>query len=95
MSAYSRLTYEKRHTIEAMIRKGSSPPKIAAAIGVCDTTVSRELRRNGMDRDNYSATAAEEHAESRRRRSGSPISPELRAEAVERDSPFVRSLLAY
>ncbi|MFT3991591.1 MAG: IS30 family transposase [Luteolibacter sp.] len=84
MPAYSRLTYEKRYTIEAMIRKGSSPPEIAAAIGVCQTTVSRELNRNGMNRDTYSATAAEEHAESCRRRSGSPISPELRAEVESR-----------
>ncbi|MFT3991582.1 MAG: IS30 family transposase [Luteolibacter sp.] len=84
MPSYSRLTYEKRYTIEAMIRKGSSPPEIAAAIGVCQTTVSRELNRNGMNRDTYSAIVAEQHARSCRRRPGSPISPELRAEVETR-----------
>lgn len=84
MLAYSRLTYEKRYTIEAMLRKGSSPPEIAAAIGVSQTTVSRELRRNGMNRANYSASAAEQHARSCRRRPGSPISPELWSEVETR-----------
>jgi len=51
MPTYSRLTREERYTIDAMNRNGSQQKEIAAVIGKHPSTVCRELRRLGMDRD--------------------------------------------
>lgn len=64
MPRYSRLTREKRYTIEVMIRNGRSQKEIAATINVSGSTVSRELRRDGMSRDAYQCCRAEHHARS-------------------------------
>lgn len=64
MPRYRRLTREQRYTIESMIRNGRSQKEVAAIIGVSESTVSRELRRDGMDRTCYSCKRAEDHARS-------------------------------
>jgi IS30 family transposase len=51
MLIYSRLTREQPYTIDAMSRNGSQQKEIAEAIGKHSSTVSRELRRLGRDRD--------------------------------------------
>lgn len=48
-----------------MNRNRSPQKEIAAAIGVSASTVSRELGRDGMTRENYCYVAAQRHAESR------------------------------
>lgn len=65
MPHYRRLTREQRYTIESMIRNGRSQKEVAAIIGLSESTVSRELRRDGMDRTCYSCKRAEGHARSR------------------------------
>ena len=76
MPTYNRLTRQQRYTIEAMNRNRSPQKEIAAAIGVSASTVSRELRRNGMGRDNYCYVTARRHCESREWK-GLRIAPEL------------------
>lgn len=76
MPSYTRLTRQQRYTIEAMNRNRSPQKQIAAAIGVSASAVSRELRRNGMSRDNYCYVAAQRHAESHEWK-GFRIAPEL------------------
>lgn len=76
MPAYTRLTRQQRYTIEAMNRNRSPQKEIAAAIGVSPSAVSRELRRNGMTRQNYCYVAAQNHAQSHEWK-GLRIAPEL------------------
>ena len=76
MPTYNRLTRQQRYTIEASKRNRSPQKEIAAVIGVSASTVSRELRRYGMRRDNYCYVAAQRHCESREWR-GLRITPEL------------------
>ncbi|RYD72560.1 MAG: hypothetical protein EOP84_22960 [Verrucomicrobiaceae bacterium] len=65
MPRYSRLTREKRYTIEIVIRDSRSQKEIAATISVSGSTVSRDLRRDGMSRNAYYCCRAERHARSR------------------------------
>ena len=59
------------------MNRNCSPQKdIATAIGVATSTVSRELRRNGMTRGNYCYIAAKRHAQSHEWK-GFRITPEL------------------
>ena len=44
---YEHLTAEERGTIFAMTLRGESGRKIAAALGRAQSTIARELRRNG------------------------------------------------
>jgi transposase, IS30 family len=76
MTAYTRLTCQQRYTIEAMIRNRHSQKEIAAAIGFSTSTVSRELRRSGMNRENYCHLTAQQHAQSHDWK-GHQIAPEL------------------
>ena len=76
MPTYKRLTHEQRYTIQAMNRNLSPQKEIAKAIKVSTSTVSRELRRCGMTRENYCDVAAQRHAESREWQ-GLRIAPEL------------------
>jgi IS30 family transposase len=64
MPAYSRLTRQQRYTIESMIRNHYSHHEIANAIGVSNSTITRELHRNGMNQKTYCYMAAQRHAES-------------------------------
>ena len=46
MSTYRRVTYEDRCQIYALSKDGASQEGIASGLGVSQSTVSRELRRN-------------------------------------------------
>ena len=46
MSQYKQLTYEQRCQIEALIKSGMLQREIAEAVGVSQSTISRELGRN-------------------------------------------------
>jgi len=46
MSKYRRVTYEDRCQIYALSKGGTSQECIASVLGVSQSTVSRELRRN-------------------------------------------------
>ena len=46
MSTYRRVTYEDRYQIYALSKDGASQEGIASGLGVSQSTVSRELRRN-------------------------------------------------
>jgi IS30 family transposase len=64
MPANSRLTRHQRYTIESMIRYHYPHHEIAKAIGVSNSTITRELHRNGMNQKTYCYMAAQRHAES-------------------------------
>ena len=76
MKHYKRLTREQRYTIERMSRQQSSQESIACAIGVHSTTVGREFRRAGMNRETYCHLTAQKDADSREW-AGRTIAPEL------------------
>lgn len=82
MPIYSRLTREQRYTIEAMSRNGSQQKEIAEAIGKHPSTVSRELRRLGRDRD-YCFLDAQRDANGRKH-GGKCCDPELLALAASK-----------
>jgi transposase, IS30 family len=46
MTEYKQLTYEQRCHIEAYMKTGFSQRQIARLVGVHQSTISRELRRN-------------------------------------------------
>jgi len=46
MSYYTQLTLVQRYIIERLLKFGCSQTFIAAVVGVCKSTISREVRRN-------------------------------------------------
>jgi IS30 family transposase len=64
MSTYRRVTYEDRCQIYALSRGGTSQESIASVLGVSQSTVSRELRRNRGQRG-YRFKQAEATAQAR------------------------------
>ena len=67
MLKYTRLTNEKRHTMEILLRKGENPTAVARDLGVHRSTISRELSRNGMTPTSYQHNAAERRATKEKR----------------------------
>ena len=65
---YKQLTSEQRYYIYLERRKGSTQKSIAEAIGVSESTVSRELRRNGGRNGSYNFQKAHDKAMERRHR---------------------------
>ena len=65
---YKQLTSEQRYYIYLERQKGSTQKSIAEAIGVSESTVSRELRRNGGKNGSYNFLKAHEKAMERRHR---------------------------
>ena len=65
---YKQLTSEQRYYIYLERQKGSTQKSIAEAIGVSESTVSRELRRNGGKIGGYNFLKAHEKAMKRRHR---------------------------
>jgi IS30 family transposase len=65
-STYHQLTYEQRCQISALIKRGESQRIIANTIGVNQSTVSREIRRNRGGRG-YRFKQAQEKATERRK----------------------------
>lgn len=66
---YKQLTSEQRYYIYLEKVKGSTQKSIAEAIGVSESTVSREIKRNGGKSGSYNFLKAQEKAMSRRHRS--------------------------
>jgi IS30 family transposase len=64
MSTYRRVTYEGRCQIYALSKGGTSQESIASVLGVSQSTVSRELRRNRGQRG-YRFKQAEAKAQAR------------------------------
>ena len=64
MSKYRRVTYEDRCQIYALSKRGASQESIASILGVSQSTVSRELRRNRGQRG-YRFKPAEAKAQAR------------------------------
>jgi len=46
MKTYNQLTYEQRCQISILIKTGTSQQMIADLVGVSQSTISRELKRN-------------------------------------------------
>ena len=57
---YHRLTREQRYTIQTQIRS-KTQKGIAEDIGVHPSSISRELRRCGMNRSTYCFAKAQDH----------------------------------
>jgi IS30 family transposase len=66
---YKHLTQAQRYYIYVERQKGSTQKSIAEAIGVSESTVSREIRRNGGKNNSYNFMKAQERADSRSHRS--------------------------
>lgn len=65
---YKQLTSEQRYYIYLERQKGSTQKSIAEAIGVSESTVSRELKRNGGRNGSYNFQKAHEKAMEHRHR---------------------------
>jgi len=61
------LNLEQRYTIERMLKHGHSKKEIFTVIGVGESTLYRELRRNCLPRGGYNAKHAQMLADERRR----------------------------
>ncbi len=66
MDRYYQLTREQRYQISALKETGHLQKEIAAALGVAESTISRELRRNSTE-GCYSPQTADDLATNRRR----------------------------
>lgn len=64
---YHHLTAEQRYTIDVLLRQKKSRKEIAQTIGVCQSTLSRELKRNSGQRG-YHCQQAQVKATDRKRR---------------------------
>ena len=65
---YKHLTSEQRYYIYLERQKGSTQKSIAKAIGVSESTVSREIKRNGGKNGSYNFLKAQEKADKRSHR---------------------------
>ena len=68
MRKYKQLTSEQRYGIFLLLQKRTPRKEIALSIGISESTLSRELRRNSTDLGNYLPWKAHEQAMSRRTR---------------------------
>jgi IS30 family transposase len=71
---YKQLTQGKRYQIFALLKIGQKQTQIALAVGVCKSTISRELRRNRGQRG-YRPQQAHQKALNRRKRNKLRIGP--------------------
>jgi IS30 family transposase len=65
MSNYKQLTYEQRCQIEVLKKSGMTQQEVADALGVSQSTISRELKRNTGQRG-YRHKQARKKAQERR-----------------------------
>ena len=65
---YKQLTSEQRYTISVLLSKGLKKKEIADAIGVSNSTITRELQRNSSKRGVYKWEIAQKQAEKRSKR---------------------------
>jgi IS30 family transposase len=76
---YNHLTYDKRCQIYALLRRGYSQKEIAEDLGISQSTISRELRRN-RGKKGYRYKQAEETSKERRSKAShrtKKMTPEL------------------
>jgi IS30 family transposase len=86
MSTYKQLTYEQRCQIEALKRSGVSQQRMAELVGVCQSSISRELARNTGERG-YRHKQAQRKAEERRRAAHKPH--KMTAELIDRIDDYL------
>lgn len=65
MKKYNQLNFEQRYLIESLLKKRQTKEFIASALGVNETTIYRELKRNGKPRS-YNAKHAQMLADERK-----------------------------
>lgn len=65
---YKQLTSEQRYTISVLLSKGLKKKEIAEAIGVSNSTITRELQRNSSKRGVYKWEIAQKQAKKRSKR---------------------------
>jgi len=75
MRTYTQLTKEQRYQILALLRTGQTQTQIARVVGVSQSTVSRELKRN-HGRRGYRPKQADQKAQARKNKSKVSIQPE-------------------
>lgn len=68
---YSHLTSVQRYEIFALLQTKTSRKEIARIVGVSESTISRELRRNSTPKGNYLPWKAQEKAQGRKARAAS------------------------
>lgn len=64
---YTQLNFEQRYTIECMLKQNHSKTKIYQALGVSESSLYRELKRNGRPKGAYSAKYAQMLANERKK----------------------------
>ena len=82
---YKQLTSEQRYTISVLLQKKCTRNEIAKAIGVSNSTITRELRRNSSTRGVYKWDKAQRLAEKRKHQvpGNRSIKPFLRDMAID------------
>ena len=77
MPSYQHLTREESYTIQVMLSNGHSQATIARALKVSPSTVSREIHRDGMNRQTYRCKQARQDRSRKRPLPAHRKSPEL------------------
>lgn len=82
---YKQLTSEQRYTISVLLQKKCSKSEIAKAIGVSNSTITRELKRNSSSRGVYKWDKAQRQAARRKHQApgNRSIKPHVRQMAIE------------
>ena len=82
---YKQLTSEQRYTISVLLQKKCTRNEIAKAIGVSNSTITRELRRNSCARGVYKWDKAQRLAQKRKHQvpGNRSIKPFLRDMAID------------
>ena len=81
---YKQLTSEQRYTISVLLQRKCTKKEMAQAIGVSNSTITRELRRNSTLRGGYKWKHAQRLAARRRRAApgNRSVKPHVRAMAI-------------
>jgi len=58
MKKYKQLTYKERYQIYALIKEGFNYTQIANNIGYSKSTISREIKRNSINKTSYHPDSA-------------------------------------
>ena len=82
---YKQLTSEQRYTISVLLQRKCTKKEIALAIGVSNSTVTRELKRNSSSRGVYKWDKAQSLAKKRKHRKpgNRSIKPFVREMAID------------
>lgn len=72
MNRYHHFTTKERENLLVLIKKGKKNCEIAKILGRSPSSISREIRRNTADREEYSAVVSEENYRVRRQKSVRP-----------------------